>query len=150
MTTKLAFFSALLFSISATAASYEIVGPCSATPVAQGEMNVAQGTTVGDFTKTILDQQKIPYKEAGAGFSSILSTPVGAASVEYLNASELRAYGWCYSVDGVEPSLMPGEYVLQGEETIRWWYAFSHLVKGEWVSYCEPAYTVGPGTLCPK
>jgi hypothetical protein len=135
---------------STQAATYEIVGPCDETPAYTGDFAVAQEISVGEMTESILKGLQVPYIKAGAGFSSIMNTPTNAASVEYLGATELRAYGWCYSVDGVEPAMMPDQFILQGTEHVRWWYAFSHLKDGEWLSYCEPAYTVKPALLCQK
>jgi hypothetical protein len=146
----LAMVATVAISASARAATYEIVGPCDETPAYQGEFAVKEPLSVGALTELILKNLQVPYVKAGPGFSSIMNTPTNAASVEYLSATELRAYGWCYSVDGVEPALMPDQLELQGPEHVRWWYAFSHLKDGEWLSYCEPAYTVKPALLCPK
>jgi hypothetical protein len=80
--------------------------------------------------------------------SSILNTPTGDDSLEVISNSEMRAYGWCYEVNGAQPAVMPDKAILKGGEHVRWFYAFSHYVAGKWVSVCEPAYTVQPAALC--
>jgi hypothetical protein len=142
----LSFFSAL----SAFAASYEIVGPCQAEATYKGDFPITDPISVGDMTMAILINQQIPYEGSTQGINSMMNTPTGNDAIEILSNSEVRAYGWCYEVDGVQPALMPGEYTLTGNEHVRWFYAYSVFRSGRWVSYCEPAYNVKPAPLCPQ
>jgi len=77
-----------------------------------------------------------------------LGTPTGMEAIEALSNEELRAYGWCYEVDGRQPAEMPNEVILNGSEHLKWFYAFSLSRRNVWVSYCEPAHLVRPVALC--
>lgn len=129
------------------AASVEIIGACSAAALHQGEVE-ARGQSVGRVTVAFLEARNLPYLGAEEGLNSILGTPVGDAAIEVVGDDEMRAYGWCYEVDGRQPDVMPHEVKLQGSERVRWFYAFSHYKGGEWITYCTPAHTVRPKNLC--
>jgi hypothetical protein len=97
----------------------------------------------------IFEKHGIPYIGSELGFNSILNTPVDREAIEFPAPDEIRAYGWCYEVDGRQPEGMPNEVSLKGNENLRWFYAFALHKGGEWVSYCTPAHTVKPAKLCP-
>ena len=69
-------------------------------------------------------------------------------AIEWLGPNELRAYGWCYEVDGIQPEVMPSGYLLKGSEKLVWFFAFSHYREGKFVSQCEPAYAVKSEKFC--
>ncbi len=144
-------FLALLFfsSPSAFALSYEIVGACEERPLYQGQ-HPAGAASAGAATIEILEKLGLPFQGSEGGINSILHTPVGDEALEILSDTEMRAYGWCFEVDGLQPDVMPDKIPLRGSERLRWFYAFSHYKAGEWVSYCEPAYLVRPASLCPS
>ena len=122
----------------------EIQDPCSSdirlTDVSP--FSKTQQSTVGTFTVETLERHHIIYQGSNAAISSIYNTPVSGASVDIINDQEFFAYGWCYHFNGTEPGLMPNEILLKNEtDHIFWFFAFSHYLKGEWVSMCTPAYT---------
>lgn len=140
----------LLFPILVHALSFEVVGPCRAEPEFQVvEVELAADSTVGSASVEILDRHKIPYIGSELGFNSILNTPVDKEAIEFPAPGEIRAYGWCFEVDGEQPMNMPHEIGLKGHERVRWFYAFGLYRRGEWISYCTPAHTVKPAKLCP-
>jgi hypothetical protein len=143
----LLFLSALL-EVSAHALTIEIIGACSDQPAYSGSENYSN-LSVGLATMKYLNQHSIPYKGSESGIASILGTPTGDDSIEVINDHEMRAYGWCFEVDGVQPDLMPDQVILLGPEHLKWFYAFSYYDSGKWITYCEPAYTVKPKSLCP-
>ena len=142
----------LLFSLlplSVSAGTYEFVGACSEQPVLTGVYEIpASGANVGLVSVEALRQAKVPYIGDESGLASIFGTPVGDAAIELISDRELRAYGWCYEVDGRQPDVMPDQVRLTGAEHIRWFYAFSENKNNEWVSYCVPAFMVRPKDLC--
>lgn len=145
---SLAFFLFLyLASGNAFALSFEVIGACSEQPLLQAQGEFAD-RSVGQATIEILERNSIPFQGSEEGIHSIFNTPVGSAAIEIINNREMRAYGWCFAVDGIRPELMPDQVRLMGSEHLRWFYAFSHYKNGEWVSYCEPAHTVRPASLC--
>jgi hypothetical protein len=139
----------LFFPFLAHALTFEVVGSCRAEPERQGEYRVAGETNVGRASVEIFEKYGIPYVGSELGFNSILNTPVDREAIEFPAPDEIRAYGWCFEVDGRQPMGMPNEVALRGNEHLRWFHAFALYRKGEWVSYCTPAYTVKPAKLCP-
>jgi hypothetical protein len=145
------FLSIVLLSLlaqpSAWAISYEIIGACDERPVYQGTQSAA-GVSVGEATLKILKKNSIPHRGTEAAIFSILNTPEGDAAIEVLSDTEMRAYGWCYEVDGVQPSVMADQYRLKGSEHLKWFYGYALHKNGEWRTYCEPAHKVKPQSLC--
>lgn len=139
----------LLFPILAHALSFEIIGPCKAEAEFSGEYSLAGESNVGRASVEIFERYGIPYIGSELGINSILNTPVDREAIEFPAPGEIRAYGWCYEVDGRQPEGMPNEVALKGGERLRWFHAFALYKKGEWVSYCTPAHTVKPAKLCP-
>jgi len=137
--------SALLL---ASLLSVEFVGPCSSEPLLSATASRDQASTVGELTIQTLDRFTIPYLGTAGGLNSAFGTPIGLDALEVLSDSEMRSYGWCYSVDGVAPEVYPHEIALSEVSKIRWFYAFAHYVRGQWVSQCEPAYELVPEFLC--
>jgi hypothetical protein len=96
-----------------------------------------------------MDQNKIPYQGSERGFNSIYNTPVGDAAIEVISDTEMRAYGWCYFVDGTEPGIFADEIVLVNSiNKIEWVFSFAHYKNGKWIAMCEPAYSITPDFLC--
>lgn len=139
----------LLLPILAHALTFEVVGPCRAEAEHSGEYRFAGESDVGRVSVEIFDSYGIPYIGGELGFNSILGTPVGREAIEFPAPGEIRAYGWCYEVNGRQLEGMPNEAALNGTEHLRWFYAFGLAKNGEWVSYCTPAHTVKPAKLCP-
>lgn len=136
------------FTVSAI--TYEVIGPCSDTPVHAGSFELADiGTSAGKASVMIFEQQKIPYQGDEAGFNSIINTPTGIDSIEVLSETKMRAYGWCYSIDGVEPNVMADKisFNSNGSKLI-WFYAYSTYDNGSWMDYCVPSYTVKAAQFC--
>jgi hypothetical protein len=127
----------------------EIIGACGENPVHVGRVASA-GSNAGSATIDFLKKNSIPYTGDENGIKSILGTPMGEAAVEEIFPGEGRAYGWCFEIDGKQPDVPAGEYILRGQEHIKWFYAFSYFrdYRKVWLSYCEPAYTVKPTTIC--
>jgi hypothetical protein len=149
---SLLLFTLTLFASQTFAVTYEVIGPCSATPVNSGTYDVKDlKMSVGKISVTIFDQQKIPYIGSDAGFNSILNTPTGLDSIEVLSDTKMRAHGWCYSVNGVNPDVLAGDYLLNSnDDKIVWFFGYSTYDKGEWVDYCVPSYKVHAAQFCSK
>ncbi len=96
-------------------------------------------TSVGELTIKALNSSDVDYQGAAGGMNSIAGTPVGLDAIEVLSDSHMRAYGWCYEVNGVHPSTMPDQVFLTGTELVHWFYAYSTNLNGEWVNYCVPS-----------
>ncbi len=137
-----------LFPLLSHALTFEVVGPCDSKPLYSGAIAIEKPLSVGAASVQIFHRESIPYVGSESGMNSILGTPTGIEAIEVVSDQELRAYGWCYEVDGRQPAEMPNEVILSGGEHLKWFYAFSLNRRNEWVSYCEPAHTVKPKALC--
>lgn len=148
--TALILISALSFN--AYAVSWKVYGPCDEKPVAQGEAVADLTESVGDISVEIFDQNKVPYIGAAEGFNSIINTPTGMDSIEVVSDTELRAYGWCYSINGKTPDEMPHKIKFNAQtDKLIWFYAYTTNIKNEWQDdYCSPAYWIKAKQFCGK
>lgn len=138
----------LLFSTASMAMELKFIGPCSDKFIMRTQVS-EEFHNVGELTVATLTKFGIPFTGSLEGLASAFETPTGKEALEVLSETEMRAYGWCFAVDGVAPDLYPHE-VLLGPETqnITWTYGFAHFKDGQWISQCTPAYTVKPAKLC--
>ena len=96
-----------------------------------------ENLSVGQITLKALEELKIPYIGSEDGINSIFKSPVGLDAIEIISDREMYAYGWCYSVNGVEPEILPGRYGVRPGDEIVWWYGYAHYKDGRWISQCE-------------
>jgi len=132
----------LLVNPYSYAIEWEVIGQDSPRPVFFGSHTADLSKTLGDTTVKLFDEQKVPYIGNESGMNSILNTPVGDKLV-VINNETLRAYGWCFSVDGMIPDFMPDKfYFTKQTSKLSWFFAYSLYEKGEWTKYCVPAHTL--------
>lgn len=133
----------ILLSSSLFAIEWEVIGQDSKTPVYSGSLNADLKKSLGEITVKIFDTKKIPYIGNEAGINSILGTPSGDKLLVVVNNETMRAYGWCFTVDGQIPDLMPDKvYFSRQNSHLSWFFAYSLYEKGQWTKYCVPAYTL--------
>ena len=142
------FILALLFPFQVYALTFEVIGPCSETPIYQTSTTM-HNTNLGFLTEFVLKKGEIPYTGDQAGIGSIANSPVGDQALEVLSDTTMRAYGWCVEVDGFQPDVMPDKVMISDSvKHIRWFYAFSLYEAGEWTQYCTPSYLVKSAQMC--
>ena len=143
---------ASLISLNCFAISFEVIGPCSSTPQYEGNFLVSDlSLSVGKTSVLIFDQNKIPYIGSEEGFSSILNTPIGMESIEVISETKMRAYGWCYSVNGVGPDVLADKYYFTNDsDKLVWFFAYSTYDNGNWIDYCVPSYKIKAPQFCAK
>lgn len=137
----------LLLSSTLQASEVYFQGPCHEEPFLKGEV-AGVGINAGEATIRLLDQSKTDYLGSVGGINSIAGTPTGDGAIEVVSDTHLRAYGWCYEVDGFQPAAMPDQIELKGNEVIRWYFAYSSYRDGQWTDYCTPSYQLKPNFLC--
>jgi hypothetical protein len=139
---------AFLLSLSAQAIELKFIGPCDENFI----MKVAveeDYRNVGELTIETLKKFNIPFQGTERGLASAFETPTGSDALEVISEEELRAYGWCFSVDGVAPEVYPHEVLLTAEtKSVVWHFGFARYYQGKWVTQCTPASTVRPDFLC--
>jgi hypothetical protein len=137
-----------LLALPARALELRFIGPCSPDFVMRTEVTEAY-RNVGELTVATLAKFDIPFEGSEEGLASVFGTPTGKDALEIVSDVELRAYGWCYSVDGVAPEVYPHEVPVTAEtKAVVWHYGFARYYKGAWVTQCAPAHTVRPAALC--
>lgn len=154
MTISMKTILALLFVIapfSANAITWKVIGACSETPLYQGTATADLNKSVGDNTISIFEANKVNYTGVAEGISSVNDSPVGLDAVEVVSDTLMRAYGWCYSVNGKVPLVMPHKvsFTSQNDELV-WFYAYSTNDKNQWIDMCVPGTNIKPDQFCKK
>lgn len=137
----------LFFMFSASALEISFVGPCDEAPLLLDQ--VSAEATVGDVTVAYLVKNQIPFVGSAQGIGSLFNTPMGLEAIEVISDTQMRAYGWCYFVDGVGPDILASEYPLDSSmQKLEWIFGYADYDSGQWTSYCRPAYRLRPEFLC--
>ncbi len=128
------FFFNFLFLISTFAGTFKVIG-------AQGELIFSQKfslqvpRTVGQVTIEIFQKNQIPHKGSDEGILQIFGLE---QEIQVISESAIKAYGWCYSVDGKLSEFMPDQAQLSPEtRELLWFYGYAYYQNGEWVGQCE-------------
>lgn len=133
------------------AAQLEIYTACSEHAVKTIEFKADLTASLGKNTVNVLDHHQIPYLGNEIGLNSILGTPTGEEAIEILSDQKMRAYGLCFSIDGIIPDVLAGNTLLPHQNSkIVWFFAYSTYDNGEWTDYCVPAYTIRSAQFCKK
>ena len=140
---------ALLVSLPAPALEITFVGPCDSTPLASTSLQAPDHSSVGDLTIAVLSEAGHPFEGTAQGLLSAFGTPTGLDALEVVSDEELRAYGWCFLVNGQLPDLTADAVpVTQELREIRWFFGYATSRRGEWIDMCRPAAELKPKFLC--
>lgn len=102
-------------------------------PMADG---VNAGRATVDFLELARSRDGISWEGNERGVLSI----AGLGNQVVQEGNEIRAYGWCYSVNGVEPDRTPDQVIIPHDMSrLVWFYAYGRMVDGEWREQCVPA-----------
>lgn len=140
--------SCLLIPFISFAAEFEIIGPCSEKPVytfSTGD----KFETVADMTFHILDKNRIPYTGTDKGITTMINAPHGDDALEVLSDTRMRAYGWCYFVNGKVVTEYADETYLNPGDKVQWIYSYA-MFDRDWKSMCNPSYLVKSAFICQK
>lgn len=141
----------LAFSYKVSAVTYSVIGPCAPESIYSGSFKTDLEESVGATSLNIFDAEKITYIGSESGMSSILDTPVGDEAIEILSDTKMRAYGWCFSINGAIPDALSNEvYFTKQNDHLSWFYAFSTYDQGVWTDYCVPSYKIKAPQFCKK
>lgn len=145
---KLFLIFLLVLTQNIFAASISIIGACSEIPLKTIHFKSAPGDSVGSVTIEQLRKTNTPFIGSERGIHSIFATPIGINAMEFLTPTDYMAYGWCYSVDGLEPGSYPDEYFIKNHQQIVWWFSYAHFKEGDWISQCSPSYLRASPQFC--
>jgi hypothetical protein len=147
---KIFLFVFFAFSNLTVAATFEVRDPCKDQIVFSGEQKIESETSVGAFSVQVFDRDQIPYFGSELGMNSILNTPVDQTNIEFPAPKELRVYGWCFSLNGVEPVDMPDKVKMKDGDKLVWFYGYAYWKDREWKTYCSPAFEQPLQVYCEK
>ena len=138
-----------LWASRAAAVTITIQDPCASTPWIVDERHDAVGQSAGQVTIDTLNRHHLPFVGSDAGFSSINNTVTGDGALEVLSASEMKAYGWCYHINGDEPSVYANQIFIASEaDTVTWFFGYAHYRDGLWIAMCVPTHSEKPRFVC--
>lgn len=139
-----------LFLLSTTqAATLQIQDPCSKDLLYSFQEESTLGKSVGEVSVEFFDSNAIEYQGTKEGMNSILATPTGMDAIEVISDTEMKAYGWCYKINGFEPAEFPHKVFIESEkDTIYWFFGYAHYKEGHWISQCTPSHFAPPQFYC--
>lgn len=98
--------------------------------------------TVGQLSVRVLGQAGIPFLGSEWGIFSIYDTPVGDPALEVISDTEMKAYGWCYWLDGQLSETLIGDTQFHSpDQVLEWKWSYAHYLDGQWVAQCVPSET---------
>jgi hypothetical protein len=141
----------LTLSYNVHAIDFAVIGPCSEKSTYSGKLKADLDDSVGEISMQIFDHHKIPYQGSADGMSTIMNGPVGLDAMEVISDTKMRAYGWCFSVNGVIPDVLASQtHFTKQSDYLVWFYAYSTYDQGVWTDYCVPSYKIKAEQFCKK
>lgn len=139
--TKLIVAALLLLPIHAQAVSFAVIGAKGEVIWSTGQ-NMRVPRNVGaisiDFFNLGLASNKIENFDGDE--TEITYVNDLGSDIKVISENETEYFQWCFTINGFQPSSGPQETVIADQNTrISWYYGFSLLRQGEWVSECNPA-----------
>lgn len=102
---------------------------------AQDQYEINLDEHLGLPTIELLNQSGLDYEGGTYGLKSL--SGLGNKIVQ-ISANEMKAYGWCFSIDSQVPETMIDETYTQNQEShLRWFYAYAHYKNGQWIAQCQ-------------
>ncbi len=139
----------MALSTDVFAVYFDVIGPCSSKPAYSGSFKTDITENVGRISIDIFEANKIPFIGTEDGMNTIIGTPVGDEAIEVISDTKMRAYGWCFSINGVIPDVLTSQsYVTKQNDYISWFYAYSTYDQGNWIDYCVPSHTLKSPQFC--
>lgn len=134
---KFLVFLLLIVSSNSYAAYFKVVG---VKPILNIRTQTHPKESVGAITYRILaEAQKRGILKFEGNDSGILSINGLGNKTVVISDTKLMAFGWCFSVNGNAPDLMPNNVFLNSpKDKILWFYAYSLYDSGTWVNQCVP------------
>jgi len=136
--------SIILLAITTQASAFEftITDICENKLVLNENIEILNDVSAGDLTLYMFKQYEIPYIGNIDSISSIFNTKTGLDSYEVISDTEMKVFGWCYEIDGVQPDVFMSQVTIDPtvHKKMNWFYGYAHYKEGEWLTYCTPVY----------
>ena len=132
---KLGSYIFALCIVSATASATTVaVATTDRSPSLRVELTSTLPTTVGEVSIQAFDQEKVSYQGGTYGIVKLFEL---GNDVVVISDTEMKAYGWCFSVNGVIPETMADQTIISGQDdVITWFYGYAHYKDGQWIAQC--------------
>lgn len=90
--------------------------------------------SLGQLSVSVFDKVAIPYEGGSYGMKKIFHLD---NEIQIISDDEMKAYGWCFSINGTTPETMADQTIINEQEAeIVWYYGYAHYKKGEWIGQC--------------
>lgn len=137
------------FAISVIASHLIVHNPCSVTPWLDVAGSAQVGDSIGKATVATFVVHDVAFIGNEAGINSIRGTVTGDDALEVLSNREMRAYGWCFKVNGDESGLFANQAKIASvDDVIEWTFGYAHYLDGRWISMCTPTQGEQPPYIC--
>ena len=132
------------------ATTLKIFDLCSPVVLYAEHFEINQDTNVADLTLKALQNSELYYRGNQYGIHSINNSPVSDKALEIISENHMRSYGWCFSVNGVQPGHLMHEVPILASkiQTIEWYDGYAEYKNGQWLSYCTPHHTRPQPFIC--
>ncbi len=152
MKSKILFIYCLSFlSLASSAAVLKVLDPCTGEHLIN-ENITKEYESVGVLTAEVLSSLVTDFSGSELGVNAMFGTPVGEEALEIISRRKMRAYGWCYSVNGVSPEVYPSDFLLNKYESqvVEWFYGYADYDSGTWKTQCEKLHLTKHPFICSK
>ncbi len=117
------------------ALTFKVIGKNSEILFSQ-VVEVTLPQTVGEISVDFFNNNQIPFVGDIDGIVSVYDI---ASELELISDTDMKAHGWCYSVNGVIPEDFVHKVSVSKQETeLVWFYGYAYYQAGEWISQCVP------------
>ena len=138
MKKTLIIFTAFI-SVNCNSVELIIDHPCQNAPILTSTSEISSNEeTIFSLTKELIQDNKIKADLGDNGIRSILDYVGENKSLQKINTHIFRAYGWCYTINGEIPDVMPDQIKIKNKDSIKWFLSYSTYDNDRWVDYCVP------------
>lgn len=135
----------ILFMIVCSTSLYasvnvDFIGICQETPLLSDSAALKEEMNLGQATVEVLRENNVNFQGNEKGINTAFGSPFGDDSIIIVSDTEMKAYGWCFSINGMVPEVFANEVALENGDNIVWFYAFAHYKDGEWIAQCSPSW----------
>ena len=119
----------VLLAVNSYAGSVTVKKPCSQLSIISKEIEFDKSVSLGEITINLLNDHGIDFVGETFGINQIDGTPVKGRDLEVISDSEMKAYGWCFSINGTIPESYPNMIYPDANDNVVWFYGFAHYLK---------------------
>lgn len=132
-------FIIALMSVRSHAHQVKVYRHCSSEVLLNESIQLAS-TTVGDLTIESFERAGLIFQGTKEGINQIENSPIGMDALEIISDTEMKAYGWCFSVNGKVPESFAHHISLKETDNsvVIWFFGYAHYLDGKWVAQCVP------------